>query len=416
MVFANDSPAYTITIDIPVFATTIDGNGMVNDSDNTQTLHLVNVTRLSFVNSASAGERTSYLVDSSSQLNFEDSATAASGQFTIENGSLSFGGSSTAGEAVITNTVSTDLPGVTSFSDSSTGGNATLIALDGPVLGGGIYFFEGESQGTTGGTCKVQVFGKGLLDISPVALANGGFDIVTIGSLSGDGQVFLGSANLTVGADGQSTFFLGTIQDGGAAGRTAGSLTKIGAGTLALLSANSYTGGTTVSEGVLLVRNWEGSATGTGAVVVNAGTLSGKGKIDGPVTIGDGDGPDAFLAPGGSDSVATAVTTLQNTLTFKSDGTYSAKVNTGKGRADRIVANGVTIESGAKFNIAVVGNKRLSTNTVFVAITNSSETAINGTFANLAEGAVFSVRRNTYRATYSGWDGNDLTLTVVTDK
>ncbi len=176
MDFTDSAPPYTITIDIPVVATTLDGNGMVNDSGNTQTIHLVDITRLSFVNNSSAGEQMRYVVDSSSQLNFEDSASAGSAQFTVENGTVAFGGSSNAGEAVITNSVGDDLPGTTSFSDVSNGGNATLIAMDGPILGGGIYFFDGESQGTTGGTCKVQVFGNGLLDISPVALANGGFD------------------------------------------------------------------------------------------------------------------------------------------------------------------------------------------------------------------------------------------------
>src|SRR5262249_39053119 len=99
MDFTDDAPPYTITIDIPVVATTIDGNGIVNDSDNTQTVHLVDITRLSFVNNSSAGKQMSYVVDSSSQLNFEDSASAGSAQFTIENGTLSFGGSSNAGEA-----------------------------------------------------------------------------------------------------------------------------------------------------------------------------------------------------------------------------------------------------------------------------------------------------------------------------
>jgi autotransporter-associated beta strand protein len=415
MDFADNAPPYTITIDIPVFATTIDGDGMVNESGNTQIIHLVDITRLSFVNNSSAGEQMSYVVDSSSQLNFEDSASAGKAQFTVENGILAFGGSSNAGEAVITNSVGDDLPGTTSFSDTSNGGNATLIAMDGPILGGGIYFFDGESQGTTGGTCKVQVFGHGLLDISPVALANGGFDIVTIGSLSGDGQVFLGSANLTVGADDQNTSFSGTLQDGGAAGRTGGSLTKIGDGRLTLMGANTYTGGTTVSDGVLLVKNRNGSATGTGALQVSAGTLSGKGTIAGPVIIGSGTGAGAYFAPA-TNSSATTVTSLQGTLTFKADGTYTNKVDTGKGRADRVNANGVTIESGAKFEIVTAGNKRLSPSTTFVAINNTSATPINGAFDNLPDGAVFSIRRNTYQVSYSGGDGNDLTLTVITDK
>ena len=209
--FLDNAPPYQITIDIPVFATTIDGAGMINDSPETQVVHLTNITRLSFVNNATAGKRMSYVVDSLSQLNFEDSATADSAQITVDNGALSFGGESTAGEAIITNTAEVSFPGTTNFLDSSNGGSATLISMPGPVLGGAIYFFEGEAQGTTGGSCKVQVFGNGIFDISPVALANGGFDIVTIGSLSGNGLVFLGSANLTVGSDNLSTSFSGTI-------------------------------------------------------------------------------------------------------------------------------------------------------------------------------------------------------------
>jgi hypothetical protein len=163
------------------------------------------------------------------------------------------------------------------------------------------------------------------------------------------------------------------------------------------------------------VRNRSGSATGTGAVQVNTGTLSGKGTIAGPVIIGSGDGPGAYFAPA-TNSAATTVTTLQDTLIFKADGTYTNKVDTGKGRADRVNANGVTIESGAKFEIVTVGNKRLSPSTIFIAINNTSAAPINGAFDNLPDGAVFSIRRNTYRVSYSGGDGNDLTLTVVTDK
>ena len=85
--------------------------------------------------------------------------------------------------------------------------------------------------------------------------------------------MFLGGVNLAVGANNLSTNFSGLIQDGGVSGGTGGSLTKTGNGKLTLSTANTYTGGTTVTNGTLLVRNKTGSATGTGAVQVNAGTL-----------------------------------------------------------------------------------------------------------------------------------------------
>jgi autotransporter-associated beta strand protein len=52
---------------------------------------------------------------------------------------------------------------------------------------------------------------------------------------------------------------------------------------------NTYSGGTTVNAGTLLVTNATGSATGAGAVAVNSGTtLGGTGSIGGAVTISSG--------------------------------------------------------------------------------------------------------------------------------
>ncbi|RBP41482.1 putative secreted protein with PEP-CTERM sorting signal [Roseimicrobium gellanilyticum] len=57
-------------------------------------------------------------------------------------------------------------------------------------------------------------------------------------------------------------------------------LTKVGAGVTTLAEANTYTGGTTVSEGTLLATNFSGSATGTGNVTVASGaTLGGTGYV-----------------------------------------------------------------------------------------------------------------------------------------
>jgi hypothetical protein len=56
---------------------------------------------------------------------------------------------------------------------------------------------------------------------------------MTIGSIEGDGNVFLGANNLTVGSNNLSTTFSGGIEG------TGGSLTKIGSGTLILSGANT---------------------------------------------------------------------------------------------------------------------------------------------------------------------------------
>lgn len=75
-----------------------------------------------------------------------------------------------------------------------------------------------------------------------------------------------------------------------------GGLNKAGAGTMRLTSANTYSGGTTVSAGTLLVNNTAGSGTGTGSVTVNSGTLGGTGSISGSVIVNSG----GRVAPGAS--------------------------------------------------------------------------------------------------------------------
>jgi autotransporter-associated beta strand protein len=148
-----------------------------------------------------------------------------------------------------------------------------------------------------------------------------------------------------------STTFSGVIQD-------SGSLTKTGTGTLTLTGANTYTGLTTVSAGALKASNRNGSATGTGPVNVNAGTLGGKGTITGPTTIGTGSGAGAFLAASiGKKKPATL--TIQSLLTFNSDSTYTWALSAKYAAADQVVANGVTIQSGAQFDLSAVGNKKL---------------------------------------------------------
>jgi fibronectin-binding autotransporter adhesin len=87
----------------------------------------------------------------------------------------------------------------------------------------------------------------------------------TIGSLSGvsGSSVTLGSGALTTG-DATNTAFAGIISG-------TGTLNKIGAGTFTLTGANTYTGATTVSTGVLNIQNNTALGTNAGATTIANG-------------------------------------------------------------------------------------------------------------------------------------------------
>lgn len=81
--------------------------------------------------------------------------------------------------------------------------------------------------------------------------------------------------------------------------------------------------------------------------------------------------------------------------------------------SDEVIGNGVTIDSGAKFSFRPNGNNALTVGQVFSVISNTAGIPIAGTFHNLPEGKILIVNGSNLQASYTGGDGNDLTLTVV---
>jgi autotransporter-associated beta strand protein len=326
-------------------------------------------------------------------------STALENIQTSSGGSLTFSNSASAGFAIVTND-----GGSTQFLDTSTAASATLIANSASNGGeGGLISFADDASG---GTARVELSGNGALDIRSHNSPG-----VTVGSLEGTGgSVILGGNNLTVGSNNLSTTFIGRLEDLGLL-KEGGSLTKIGTGTLTLRAVNSYTGGTRVTAGTLLLQKMtsSGSQTGIGNVLVDAGILGGVGDVAGAVKIGNGCGLPASLSPG-IDGPGTFTITKQ--LLFKSDGIYSFDLDSSTLTADRVIAKGVTIDIGARFSFGVVTGA-LPAGSVFTIIDNTAATPIVGNFSNLPDGSIFTQSGNIFHVSYEGGDGNDLTLTVA---
>jgi autotransporter-associated beta strand protein len=134
--------------------------------------------------------------------------------------------------------------------------NLRSLTLDAP-LGSGYTLVSGGTSSqlglySSGVPAVLTVLGGTHTLAVPVVLES---DLtVTVGSAAS------ASAGLTFSGSGAIT------QQGVAA-----ALVKAGSGTLSLASANAYSGGTTLNEGILLAQN--AAALGTGSVQINGGVL-----------------------------------------------------------------------------------------------------------------------------------------------
>ena len=149
----------------------------------------------------------------------------------------------------------------------SLSGAGSFTASGGAVMLGGTSNYSGATlisgnitAGSTTGLSAAsdfQVVNAGVLDLK-VGIQQQYWlaEVVLVTVTNGNAS----AATLTTGANGNSSIFDGVLQDG--AGVLA--LNKSGSGLLRLSGANTYTGGTTVTDGGLRVTN--SSALGSGAV------------------------------------------------------------------------------------------------------------------------------------------------------
>jgi fibronectin-binding autotransporter adhesin len=154
------------------------------------------------------------------------------------------------------------------------------------VLSGGTLRYTGSANASTDrlltlgtGTSVIETTGTGTLNFAntgPIEFTGSGNRTLTLGGTTGV---------VITGTTASINTFNPQIADG-TGGVT--SVTKTGAGTWTLAGANTYTGNTTVSGGVLAVNRVTGGATplGTGTITLAGGTtLSFRGPAANPLTV-----------------------------------------------------------------------------------------------------------------------------------
>ncbi|HEV2505133.1 MAG TPA: autotransporter domain-containing protein [Mesorhizobium sp.] len=299
-----------------------------------------------------------------------------------QNGSVVFDDRSSAGSAVITNQGN----GSTVFLAGSNAGTASITNQ-----GGGTTAFRGDV--TSAGARIVNQDG-GKVDLSTFDAA-GLCNCVSLGSVSGAGDVLLGAHQLETGALNLDESISGVISDGGAAAK--GSFAKTGTGTLILSGANTYLGTTTVKGGLLRIDGTLGSADMT---VASGATLGGVGMI------GTQAGGTLTVQAGGHHAPGASIGTQTINGNYRLAGTLDIEID--PGRADKVVVTGNVDLSGGTLALHELSATGWQPSQSYTIIDNQGANAVVGRFASIAHLYAFL----TPAVSYTGGDGNNVVLTL----
>jgi autotransporter-associated beta strand protein len=252
----------------------------------------------------------------------------------------------------------------------------------------------------TGGTTVSS--GTLVLGHATNALADAGAVTINGGTLSlGTNSDAVGAVTLASGSITSSTGVLSgssyDVQSGTISARLGGSgaMTKTTPGTVTLSGDNSYSGGTAVNAGTLLVTGTGSTIAGPGLTTVNSGgTLGGdtpSGSIA-AVTVASG----GKLAPGLS-GTSTGILKSVSEVTLQSGSTFEVQI---KGQTAGTEHDQLFLTGG---NVSLAGTLSVdfseftpNGNEQFLIIRNVGSGSLTGTFTNYADGATV--------ATYGGYD------------
>jgi autotransporter-associated beta strand protein len=227
--------------------------------------------------------------------------------------------------------------------------------------------------------------------------------ITTIALLSFNSS---GSAHLTF--DGAGSFGIGLISG-------AGPIVKNGSGAVLVAGSNNYFGGISINNGIFIADgNMPNTSYSIASPIMN-GNILGLSGLGGTGTIGS-----VVIGQGAiSAGTLTSPTGILNTgtLIFSDEGAYAVKIGgttPGANGHDQLNVTGTVNLNNARLAPIPWGTFRPAIGDSFTILKNDGTDAVNGTFLNAPEGAVFGGALNTaFRITYLGGDGNDIVITRV---
>jgi autotransporter-associated beta strand protein len=244
----------------------------------------------------------------------------------------------------------------------------------------------------------------GSLTIAGSGYTIGGNAITLTGTLDSSQPSSSNTVALPVAPGGSGPLTVSVDQPGAQlvlSGAVSGSegLTKAGAGVVDLTGANTYSGTTSVTGGVLDV---DSSQAASPVTLAQGTTLGGAGSV-GTITA--------------SSATVSAGNPAPGVLTDSGD------LNLDSGASLNVVLNGTTAGS-AYSQLVVAGQVNLGSATLdatagftptgnesFMIIDNTGTSAVNGTFTGLPQGATVTISGQPYSISYTGGDGNDVVLT-----